>query len=175
MSGILEEEQWGSSFMQSIETSLFTANTCPCPVCRHGNLSNLAMMDSLACDLCNNIFTPDPKSQLLELEGSPMTVRWEWDGRHWRAPYGQGIGLGVKLAAAAFVILPTALMVFSVLRFRPVPGSPLSWFPYFWIGATLFCHFACVFSAFSSYYQFSPIAYLRALGKRFLSRGLSLS
>lgn len=127
-------------------------------------------MDSLACDLCNNIFTPDPRSQLLELEGSPTAISWEWDGRHWRAPYGQGISLGVKLAAAAFVILPTALIALSVLRFRPVPGSPLSWFPWFWLGATFVCHSACIFSAFSSYYQFSPSAYLRALGKRFWDR-----
>ncbi len=156
--------------MQGIETLPLTENTCPCPVCRHGKLSNIVMMDALACDLCNNIFSPDLKNQLLELEGSPTVIRWEWDGRHWRAPYGQGISWGVKLAAAAFVIFPTALIAISAFRFRPLPGSPLSWFPLFWLGTTFVCHSACIFSAFSSYYQFSPIAYLRALGKRFWGR-----
>ncbi|MDP8935092.1 MAG: hypothetical protein M3N42_13370, partial [Cyanobacteriota bacterium] len=42
-------------------------DTYPCPVCRTGQISTMPMMDALACNFCQHIFTASVERQSLQM------------------------------------------------------------------------------------------------------------
>ncbi|AGY58240.1 hypothetical protein [Gloeobacter kilaueensis] len=137
-----------------------------CPLCRIGVLVDLALMiDSLGCRLCDRLFSLDGRQNVLTLVDSLPALRWQWNGRNWTAQHAQMVRTSDKIVAAALVILPTAVIGLCAYFFRPTPGSPLAWLPPVWTVLTFLCHTGCVLLAVSSYYQFSPSACGRALGR----------
>lgn len=144
--------------------------TYRCPVCRHGEISAMALMDAFACNFCRHIFTADIPKKSVKLADSSSPITWYWNGKDWRGGQRNGVplGWGVAIGAIAFVLLPTSLVALSAYLFPPTPGSRLSWLPTFWIGLTFFSHFWFVASLVIEYYQFPVFAYLNALQRRLL-------
>lgn len=137
-----------------------------CPVCRYGEISALPLMDAFACNFCQHIFTVQMEQQSLKIADTSLPLTWHWNGRSWQAS-GNSVKIDweIKLAAIAFVLLPTILMGLAAYIFPPVSGSYLYWFPLFWTGLTFLSHLAIVVSIFVEYYQFPIRLYLKAIGR----------
>ncbi|WP_218079241.1 hypothetical protein [Anthocerotibacter panamensis] len=147
-----------------IETnnSLHLNRDYACPVCRLGRLSAMSLMEVLACSLCRHMFAVDLDSQMVGLIGAAPPLVWQWDGRAWATPHGQGLSRADSWAAVALVVFPTALIGGSAYIFR---GSTLDWFAIFWTGLTFVSHLVCVLAVLVTYYQLSVWTLLKSLGR----------
>uniref|UniRef100_B8HU34 Uncharacterized protein n=1 Tax=Cyanothece sp. (strain PCC 7425 / ATCC 29141) TaxID=395961 RepID=B8HU34_CYAP4 len=128
----------------------------PCPVCRHGQISGLLMVDAFACNFCRHIFTANLADQSLHLEDSHQPFRWQWTGYRWRLLRSQEIEvtLTLWLIAIALILLPPGLIWLTYHTFPPLPTSHRSWFPLFWLGLVFITHSGLVFWLLLEHYQF---------------------
>ncbi|MGK7877943.1 MAG: hypothetical protein AB4426_32935 [Xenococcaceae cyanobacterium] len=143
-----------------------------CPVCRHGQISALALMEAFACNFCHHIFTANLEKQLLKIADSQLPLTWRWNGRTWKGVQQKGVelGWGYWVAGIAFVVIPPTLIGLAAYLFPPMPGSPLFWFPAFWTVLVFLSHLACLGWLVVEYYQFPVLMYLRAMGRYLLAR-----
>ncbi len=148
--------------------SLSYDDSYQCPICHHGDLSRLTLMDAFACEFCRHIFTADLDTQTIQVTDSSQPMSWRWTGRRWRATYQDDRNLSVALwiIGALLMILPPSLVWISVYLFPPLPGSPGAWFPWVWSSATLIIHSLIAAWLIAEYYQFS----LYSMSKIWLQR-----
>jgi hypothetical protein len=134
-----------------------------CPVCRHGQISELIMVDAFACNFCRHIFTANLKAQSVRIEDSAQPFQWRWTGREWKPlqSLDRDVTLAVWLLSIALLTLPTTLIWLSYHTFPPLPDSRGSSFPLFWIAASLMLHALLVLWLLLEHYQFSPYVSLR--------------
>jgi ribosomal protein L37AE/L43A len=129
-----------------------------CPLCQHGTLSSLVLMDVFACDFCRHMFTANLENQVLRVEDSLQNLAWRWNGQRWLG-IGQGDGdlSGIMwFFCLGLMIFPALLVGLPMLIFEPLPGSAASWFPQFWFVATLLVHLGLGGWPLMEYHQFSP-------------------
>ncbi len=126
-----------------------------CPVCRHGQISALMLMDAFACDFCRHIFTANLRDQSVHVEDSSQPMTWCWNGRKWQAANQLDVDLtiGIWLVGLALTILPPGLIWLSSHTFPPLQGSAWSWFPTVWISLTFLIHFFFVAWLLVEHYQ----------------------
>lgn len=140
-----------------IAASPFTlTGTYPCPVCRHGQIQTLTLMDAFACDFCRHIFTPNLSEQTIQVVDSSQPMSWRWAGRRWRPVYQDDFNLTFVIwsVGIALIALPPGLVWMSSHTFPPLEGSRWSWFPSVWVGATLMTHVLLVGWLLVEHYQF---------------------
>lgn len=155
----------------STSNSLNYDDVYSCPVCRHGEISNLTLMDAYACNFCNHIFTANLEQQTIKMAGSQLGLTWRWTGRKWQGINRDGIRLSWTywLAGIIFILLPTILISMAVYCFPPLPGSPLAWLPIFWVFLTFVAHSLCLAWLIVEYYQFPIFRYIAIISRRILS------
>lgn len=143
-----------------------------CPVCRLGKIRNMALMEAFACDLCRNIFEPNLETQQLKMVSRQPALIWRWNGRNWVEARleGMDLGWGYLLAAIALVAVPTSLIGLTLYIFPPAPDVPLFWVPYVWTGLAFLSHLGIIIWLAIEFYQFPVGVYLKASGRRLLSR-----
>lgn len=126
-----------------------------CPICRHGQITGLTLMDAFACDFCRHIFTANLQEQSVQVVDSSQPMSWRWSGRNWQVAYQDDFNLTVMIwfMAAMLVGLPSAIVWLSAYTFPPLPGSPWSWFPMVWVGCTLVVHLLLVVWVMAEHYQ----------------------
>lgn len=144
----------------------------PCPICRHGEVSAMPLMEAFACNFCNHIFTANLDQQLLKMADGQLPLTWHWNGSKWKGSQREGRELDwiYGVAGVTFVLFPTAIVGCAAYLFPPLPGSYLSWLPNAWVLLTFSAHLAVLIWLVLEYYQFSLFLYLRTLGRRFLVR-----
>ena len=142
----------------------------PCPVCRHGKIARMTLMEAFACDFCQHIFTTNFEKQLLKMADSQLPLTWYWSGKNWKGIQREGaeIGWSYLLVGFAFVALPTGIISLGTYLFPPLPESPLSWLPLFWAILTFIAHLSCLILLVVEYYQLPIMLYMRAIRRRFL-------
>ncbi len=130
-------------------------DTYQCPVCRHGHISNLALMDAFACNFCRHIFTANLRDQSVRVEDSSQPMSWRWTGLTWQALHQVDVDLTVVvwLAGGILVVLPPALIWLSSHTFPPLPGDRWYWFPTLWLVAAFVLHLTMVSWLLVEYYQ----------------------
>lgn len=135
--------------------SLNYQETYICPVCRHGSITALTLMDAFACDFCRHIFTADLRNQSVRVEDSSQPMTWRWNGRTWKTTHQVDADLTIIiwLVGSALVILPPGLIWLSSHTFPPLESSGWSWFPSIWVGLTFFLHFFFVSWLLVEHYQ----------------------
>lgn len=150
------------------KTALNYQEVYPCPVCRHGEIATLPLMEAFACNFCQHIFTANLEQQVLKMADSQLALSWYWNGRNWKGARAEGaeMGRGYLFAGILFVLLPTSIVSVSAYLFPPVAGSPLSWLPLFWSILTFLAHLFCLLWLILEYYQFPINLYWRALRRR---------
>jgi hypothetical protein len=148
----------------------------PCPVCRHGKIAEMPMMETFSCSFCQHIFTTNYDKQLLKMADSQLPLTWYWNGKIWKGIHREGVEVGWAyiLFAIAFVFLPTTIIATGVYLFPPMDDSLLSWLPLFWTILTFCSHLFCIIWLIIEYYQFPIFLYVRAL-KRKLASSASLN
>jgi hypothetical protein len=151
------------------KTALNYQDVYPCPVCRHGEIAALPLMEAYACHFCQHIFTANLEHRVLKMADSQFALTWYWNGNHWRGLPREGgeIGWGYLIVGSLFVFLPTSIVAVSAYLFPPMPDSLLSWLPIFWSILTFIAHLICLLWLIVEYYQFPVYLYLRALRRRF--------
>ncbi len=133
-------------------------DTYICPVCRHGQIAAITLMDAFSCSFCRHIFTANLTDQVVQVEDSSQPMTWRWNGNNWLSA-GQVDGdltILIWLLGTAAVILPPTLVGLSSYTFPPMQGSIWYWFPYIWTGLAFFVHLFLVSWLLAEYYQFPP-------------------
>lgn len=146
----------GKHSTESLERrTLNYQETYACPVCRHGQISALALMDAFACDFCRHIFTANLRDQVVRVEDSSQPMTWRWTGQSWQTanPVNPDLTRTIWGAGTILVLLPPALIWLSSHTFPPMRGSAWEWFPTLWIGLTFFSHFLFVAWLLLEHYQ----------------------
>ncbi len=135
--------------------SLNYQETYICPVCRHGQIAALTLMDALACDFCRHIFTANLREQSVHVEDSSQPMTWRWTGHHWQAAnqIDMDLTIVIWLVGSALVILPPVIIWLSSHTFPPLHDSTGAWLPTAWIGLTFISHFAFVAWLLAEHYQ----------------------
>ena len=143
-----------------------------CPVCHHGQISTMPLMEAFGCNFCRHIFTANFEKQLLVMADSQLPLTWRWKGGRWKGVQQEGLEIGwcYLVAGFAFVVIPTTLVGLGAYLFPTIPGTPFSWLPACWTGLTFLSHLACLGLLVIEYYQFPVFIYFRAIGQRLLSR-----
>ncbi len=139
-----------------------------CPVCRHGKVSEMLLMEAFSCDFCQHIFTTNFEKQLLKMADSQLPLTWYWNGKTWKGIHREGLEIGWSyvIVAIGFVLLPTAIIGSGMYLFPASPDSFLSWLPLAWTILTFCAHLFCVVWLVIEYYQFPIFLYVRALKRK---------
>jgi rubredoxin len=141
-----------------------------CPVCRHGKVSEMLLMETFACNFCQHIFTANFEKQLLKMADSQLPLTWYWNGKGWKGIQREGseIGWAYLIFALGFVFIPTGIIALGTYLFPPLSGSSLSWLPFCWIILTFCAHLSFIIWLIIEYYQFPIFLYIRALKRKLL-------
>jgi hypothetical protein len=117
-------------------------NTYLCPVCRHGEIAALSLMDAFACDFCRHIFTANLEDQIIRVEDSVQPMAWRWNGQRWQSAQ-QGnteITGAIWILSTVLALIPASLVGLPSYVFPPATGSRGSWIPTAWLGLTFGLH-----------------------------------
>ena len=154
------------------------SQTSPCPVCMRGAIAEMPMMESLACNFCNHIFTLENQldsqagsdRKILKMADTISTLRWIWTGKRWENANAVQVytSCWLSILGILLVLLPTAIASISAYIFQPEPDVPLAWFPKFWAIATFCGHLFVLLSITRDYTQFPIQAYWRSIKRSWL-------
>ncbi|WP_299043924.1 hypothetical protein [uncultured Thermosynechococcus sp.] len=135
---------------ESTAQPLETNGVYLCPVCRHGQIAPMVLMDTYACNFCRHIFSLDVVHQTARLEDSAMPFRWQWTGTHWRSLNRPPVTLTYTaiILAILLITLPPALIWLAYRTFPPLDPRT-HWFPLFWVGLTFLAHLLIVLRIFA--------------------------
>lgn len=126
-----------------------------CPICRHGQISAITLMDAFACNFCRHIFTANLPTQTVQVVDSAQSLSWHWSGRSWKSTHRDDPSLTavVWFASIVLVLLPASIVWLMSYLFPPLPGSLWSWFPTIWLGCTFGIHLLMVSWLLAEHYQ----------------------
>ncbi|MCG9891380.1 MAG: hypothetical protein MH252_09915 [Thermosynechococcaceae cyanobacterium MS004] len=130
---------------QWLSEAILLEERYPCPVCRHGQIEALFMVDAFSCGFCRHIFTVDGLH--LRLEDNTQPFRWRWTGDRWKSaqqPISPDWLLILWALGIAFVSVPTALVWLAYHTFPPLPGQSGAEFPVLWTGLVFLSHLVIV-------------------------------
>jgi len=144
-----------SSSQFSNHQHLTAKGTYTCPVCRHGEIEQLALMDAFACSFCRHIFEADFEQQTIRVVDRSQSMIWRWNGRSWRSRrvLDSNLTLFLWIISAALVTLPGSMIGVSLYIFPPLEGNQLSWFPMAWAASTFVLHLLLVSWLLAEHYQ----------------------
>ncbi len=130
-------------------------STYICPICRHGHISALSLMDAFACDFCRHIFTANLAEQIVRVEDSAQPMAWRWHKRRWQSAQQGNVDLTVTVWALSAILafVPPALVWLPSSTFPPTVGSRGSWVPTLWLGLTCGVHVLMALWLLVEHYQ----------------------
>lgn len=139
-----------------------------CPVCRHGKVSEMPLMEAFSCNFCQHIFTANFDKQLLKMADSQLPLTWYWNGKTWKGIHREGaeVGWSYVVFALGFIFLPTTIVGSVAYLFPVASDSWLYWLPGTWAVLTFCAHLFCVIWLVIEYYQFPIFLYIRALKRK---------
>lgn len=134
-----------------------------CPLCRHGEIAALPLMDAFSCNFCRHIFTANLKDQTVCVEDSSQKTTWRWNGLTWQLGNEEAIELtwAIRIGSVLLVLLPPLIIWLPSYIFPPLDGSNLDWLPNAWVWLTFFVHLGMVSWLLVEYYQFPPYVALK--------------
>lgn len=137
-------------------TSLNYEDAYICPVCRHGQISALVLMDAFACNFCRHIFTANLQEQSVQIVDNSQPLAWRWTGQAWRMAHQMNADqtLLIWVVGLALVLFPTTLIGVMSYMFPPLGGTA-SRFPQIWTGLTFLLHFLLVAWLIAEHHQFA--------------------
>ena len=155
--------QWVNSLWHrfpSLEKSSYRDRYQDCPLCRHGTLTTLIMMDAMSCDFCHHIFSIDLAQSIVQLpllrvEDSPHPLTWQWTGERWQvqSQVEKTIILWLWILCIAIVTIPSTLMSLAIHLFPTAPQGQGAWFPGLWLCLTIGSHLLVALWLLAEHYQ----------------------
>jgi hypothetical protein len=139
--------------------SLTRQDSYICPICRHGKLNDMVMMDTLCCSFCRHIFSVNfnvkLEQQILQVEDRiPQTV-WRWQGDRWISlhPVNVDLSILVWMTSVFLVAIPSGVIWLSAYVFPPIGGLMWNSFPIVWGDVTFSIHFLIAAWLLVEHYQ----------------------
>mgnify|MGYP000438889166 CR=1 FL=1 len=142
--------------VQLLSTALNYDQSYPCPVCRHGQLNNLVLMDAFACSFCRHIFTANLLQQSICLADGRQAIAWRWAKQRWQPLHHPEIDfpLGVWLLCSGLAIIPPTLIWIFHHMFPPLSSSSGDQFHLLWLGVVFSAHALIALLILAEFYQF---------------------
>lgn len=143
---------------RSLESrSLDYGEVYTCPICRHGQLTAMTLMDAFACNFCRHIFAANLSEQSIRVVDSSQPTVWRWTGRSWQSAYYTNADVSVTLWSLGLLVvtLPPLIVWLSFYTFPPLVDSPLAWLPQAWFYLTLLSHLLIMSWLLVEHYQLS--------------------
>ncbi len=130
-----------------------------CPVCRHGQIAPMVLMETYACNFCRHILSLDTTRQTARLEDTAMIFRWQWTGTTWRSLNTPPVTLTYTAIVLGVLLmtLPPLLIWLGQQIFPPLSGDRWQWFPLFWVGLTFLAHAVLVLRIFAGLVPLRPL------------------
>ncbi|WP_287129865.1 hypothetical protein [Candidatus Cyanaurora vandensis] len=140
----------------------------PCPVCRHGQISALLLMEAFACNFCRHIFTCVPEQGLVRVEDSAQPLTWRWAGK-WQAVPQEDLDITLVIwgVGLALVFLPPLLVFFSCWSWN---NTQVAAFILSWTLATFVVHFCLIAWMLAEHYQLAPYVASKVLLRDWFER-----
>jgi hypothetical protein len=136
--------------------TLDLAASYECPVCRHGQLQAMALMETFACSFCRQILEANLDQQTVHLVAGTQPMGWRWLGQRWQ-PLHQGradITLALWLMGGLLMVLPAGMVALGAYMFPPLDATTgLNW-TLVWALGTFLTHSTIVGWLVAEYYQF---------------------
>ncbi|WP_225885280.1 hypothetical protein [Leptolyngbya sp. KIOST-1] len=148
------------------------ADTYDCPVCRHGQMQPMALMDACACSFCRHIFDVNLDQQTVHVVDSVQPMGWRWQGWRWQPLYQSrsDITLTLWLVGLALVIFPAGIVALGGYVFPPLDESVgINW-SIAWALGTLVAHTTMVSWLVAEHYQFPFYVMTKIRLQRLLER-----
>ena len=129
--------------------------TYPCPVCRHGQIESMVLMETFACNFCRHILTANLHQQSVQTVDQSRSMGWQRTGNRWRratlnrAP----LSAAVWSISVVLIVFPAGLLWLSSQIFPPLTGSPGESLPQTWTMLTLGLHSAIAAWILVEHYQ----------------------
>lgn len=141
-----------------------------CPVCRHGQISQLTLMEAFYCSFCRHIFDVSYDEQLVQVVDSPQPSAWRWLGDRWQVSGPQPEAMAIWIIALILAIVPFSLVGLAAYMFPPLPGSRWGWLPMGWSLGVLVIHATLAAWITVEYYQPPFYAANKVRLRRWLAR-----
>lgn len=132
-----------------------------CPVCAHGQITGLTLMEAFACNFCHHIFTANLQQQILYTADSSQPLAWRRVGQRWRSLHQANSDVTILLWSLGTIValFPPLLVGLAAYVFPPADAQFAS-FPVAWTALTFCLHFIPMMWLLVEYHQFPP--YIRA-------------
>jgi hypothetical protein len=156
---------------RSVQRSLNYQDTYLCPVCRHGEMTALTLMDAFACNFCRHIFTANLREQTVQVADSAQPMAWRWIGRTWQAANQPDFDLTaiIWIIGTVLMLVPPTLIWLSYQIFPPLEGSEWQQFPLIWASVTFCLHFLLVAWLLAEHHQLPFYVMLKVRWQRWRS------
>jgi hypothetical protein len=127
----------------------------PCPICRHGELSGLTLMEAMGCNFCRHIFTIDLTQQQIQVVDCAQSLKWVWTGKYWQTVGSATTPMTayIWLLLVGFVLFPSGIVAIGAYMFPTFPDDPLVWLPWGWVALTFLTHLMLFAWGLLEYYQ----------------------
>ncbi|MEA5448941.1 hypothetical protein VB780_10205 [Leptolyngbya sp. CCNP1308] len=147
-------------------------DTYECPVCRHGQIQPMALMDAYACSFCRHIFEVNLEQQTVHVVDSVQPMGWRWQGWRWQPLYQSrgDITLTLWLIGLALVILPAGIVALGGYIFPPLEATAGMNWSMVWALGTLAAHSAMVGWLIAEHHQFPIYVMAKIRLQRLLER-----
>lgn len=171
--------------MANVQRSFFRAASRPprplsleggadyeCPVCRHGKLEAMALMDAYACTFCRHILEANLDQQTVHLADGVQRLGWRWQGWRWQPLHhpAADFTLTLWIVGLSLVLLPAGLVVLGGYMFPPLDEADQGHWSLVWASFTLLAHAAMVGWIIAEHYQFPQYVWAKVRLQRWLER-----
>jgi hypothetical protein len=148
------------------------AETYDCPVCRHGQLEAMALMDAYACSFCRHIFEANLDQQTIHVADGVQPMGWRWQGLRWQPLHQSRSDVTVTLwvVGVVLVVLPAGLVALGGYLFPPLENTTEVNWSLVWATITLVAHGGMVGWLLAEHYQFPLYVLTKIRLQRWLER-----
>lgn len=152
--------------------TLEMAESYECPMCRHGQIRQMALMDAYACSFCRHIFDVNLPRQTVHVVDGLQSMGWRWQGRRWQPIYqgGGDVALTLWLVGLVLVVFPAGLVALGGYMFPPLEASAGITWSLAWALGTLAAHGTMVGWLMAEHYQFPIYVMVKIRLQRLLER-----
>jgi hypothetical protein len=143
-----------------------------CPVCRHGQIEAMALMDAYACNFCRHILEANLDQQTVHLVDGIQPMGWRWQGWRWQPLHHPAADLTLTLwiVGLALILFPAGLVVLGGYVFPPLDEADQGHWSLVWASITLLAHTAMVGWIIAEHYQFPYSVLAKVRVQRLLAR-----
>jgi hypothetical protein len=167
--------QFAAEAHQRQNLQLDTAATYDCPVCRHGQIQAMPLMDAYACNFCRHILEANLDQQTVHIVDGAQPMGWRWLGGRWQPIYQSSSDLTLTLwvVGLALMLFPSGIVALGAYLFPPLePADGIQW-SLVWAVATLVAHTLMVGWLIAEHYQFPPYVLAKIRLQRFIQHLVS--